>query len=141
MSISKLKKQEMLDILNSAFNLNLESCLVTMDDLKHMMKCYKQGDIIKHVHDCTQDELKQAKFITYGLRAIPTNEKPVELKEFCLEVELNVKGNFYIKAPTLEKAKELVQKQSFLLKDELTNQFMTTEYKKFIVEKNQIEIK
>ena len=105
-----------------------------------MMKCYKQGDIIKYARECTQDELKQAKFITYSLRAIPTNNKPVELKEFCLEVELNVKGNFYIKAPTLEKAKELIQKQNFL-NDELTNQFMTTEYKKFIAEKNQIEIK
>ena len=140
MNINKLKKQEMLDILNSAFNLNLKSCLIPTDDLKHMMRCYKQGDVIKYVHDCTKDELERAKFVTYGLRAIPMNEKPVELKEFCLEVELNVKGNFYIKAPTLEKAKELIQKQSFL-NDELTNQFMTTEYKKFIVEKNQIEIK
>ena len=131
MNISKLKKQEMLDILNGAFNLNLESCLITIDDLKYMMKCYKQGDIIKYARECTQDELKQAKFITYGLRAIPTNKKPTELKEFCLEVTLNIKGNFYVKAPTIEKAKELIQKQSFL-SNELTNKFLTTTYEKSI---------
>ena len=140
MNINKLKKQEMLDILNHTFtNLNLDESMTT-DDLKHMMKLYKRGYIIKSVHDCTEKELNNSQFITYGLRGIKTNETPKELKEFCLQVKLEVEGNFYVKAKTLEDAKQIIQKQSFL-NPELTNTFLTTEYKKYITENTKINIK
>lgn len=149
MNISKLKKQEMIDILQSAFGINeLNLIYLPIEDLRYIMYYYKKGYTIKETYKCTKEEgeTKDVKPLIYigcspKFLAIPTNnKKPTELKEFCLKVTLTVEGNFYVKAPTLEKAKEFIQKQNFL-NDELTNQFMTTEYKKFIAEKNQIEIK
>jgi hypothetical protein len=149
MNISKLKKQEMIDILQSAFGIDeLNLIYLPIEDLRYIMSYYKKGYTIKETHKCTKEEgkIKGVEPLIYigcspKFLAIPTNnKKPTELKEFCLEVELNVKGNFYVKAPTLEKAKEFIQKQNFL-NDELTNKFMTTEYKKYIVEENKLEIK
>ena len=149
MNISKLKKQEMIDILQSAFGIDeLNLIYLPIEDLRYIISYYKKGYTIKETHKCTKEEgeTKGVKPLIYigcspKFLAIPTNnEKPTELKEFCLEVTLNIKGNFYVKAPTLEKAKEFIQKQSFL-NSELTNQFMTTEYKKYIVEENKLEIK
>ena len=149
MNINKLKKQEMLDILNNTFiNLNLSNESMTTDDLKCMLKLYKKGYIIKSVHDCTEEELQKVfdfqnsnyLRIVYGFVAIKTNEKPKKLREFCLKVKLEVEGNFYIKAKTLEDAKQVIQKQSFL-NPELTNTFLTTEYKKYITENIKINIK
>ena len=149
MNISKLKKQEMIDILQSAFGIDeLELIYLPIEDLRYIMHYYKKGYTIKETYKYkgTKEEgiAKGIKPLIYigcspKFLAIPTdNNKPTELKEFCLKVTLTVEGNFYVKAPTLEKAKEFIQKQNFL-NDELTNQFMTTEYKKFITEKNQIE--
>ena len=148
MNINKLKKQEMLDILNHTYNLNLSNESMTTDDLKGMLRLYKRGYIIKSIHDCTEEELQKVfdfqnsnyLRIVYGFVAIKTNEKPKELKEFCLEVKLEVKGNFYIKAKTLEDAKQVIQKQSFL-NPELTNTFLTTDYKKYIIENINVNIK
>ena len=132
MNISKLKKQEMLDILNNTYNLNFEDYLLNKEDLKYMMSLYKRGYIIKSVHDLTYEEEKNSQYITYGLRAITTNKKPKELKEYCLKVKLEAEGNYYIKATSLESAKQLIKETPFLNKD-LTNIFLPTNYKKTII--------
>ena len=146
MNINKLKKQEMLDILNNTFiNLNLSNESMTTDDLKGMLRLYKRGYIIKSIHDCTEEELQKVfDFqnsnyfrIVYGFVAIKTNEKPKELKEFCLKVKLKAEGNFYIKAKTLEDAKQMIREQSFL-NPELINKFFILEYKKDITENIKI---
>ena len=88
-----MKKQEILELINTTYNLDITSDMFTVNELNTFIHFHKRKYTIKSIHACTEEELKNTDNIrfNYGYMAIKVKESPIKhtwQEEFALMQEV-----------------------------------------------------